>query len=65
VGQFLTLSGSWLFSGLGALMSLLGLILGVGWPLYLLYTTAQSPTKQGFHDVFAHTMVVKAARTVV
>ena len=32
------------------------------WFLYLLYTTAKSPTKQGFHDVFANTMVVKAAR---
>ncbi|MGH2477843.1 MAG: RDD family protein, partial [Candidatus Limnocylindrales bacterium] len=45
---------------IGALLSLLSL----AWVIYLLYTTAQSPTKQGFHDVFAKTMVVKAARNV-
>ena len=28
----------------------------------LLYTTAKSPTKQGLHDQYAHTMVVKATR---
>ena len=47
--------------------SILGLLIGLAsfaWFLYLLYTTAVSPTKQGFHDVFAHTMVVKAARSV-
>jgi hypothetical protein len=32
--------------------------------IYLLYTTAQSPTKQGFHDKFVGSMVVKAARSV-
>jgi uncharacterized RDD family membrane protein YckC len=64
LGYFLLFAGVWLFSGLGALASLLGLILVIGWPLYLLYTIAQSPTKQGWHDVFAHTMVVKAARAV-
>jgi uncharacterized RDD family membrane protein YckC len=43
----------------------IGLLLGLvalGWFLYLLWTTYSSPTKQGFHDVFAHTMVVKATR---
>ncbi len=35
-----------------------------GWFIYLLWTTYKSPTKQGFHDVFANTMVVKAARSV-
>ncbi len=42
---------------------LLGLI-AFGWFLYLLWTTYQSPTKQGFHDKYANTMVVKASRTV-
>ena len=42
----------------------LGLVIAIGWPIYLLMTTAQSPTKQGLHDIFAHTMVVKAARAV-
>jgi len=35
-----------------------------GWFIYLLYTTAVSPTKQGFHDKFVGSMVVKAARSV-
>lgn len=45
----------------------IGLLLGLaalGWVIFLLYTTANSPTKQGWHDVFANTMVVKAARAV-
>jgi uncharacterized RDD family membrane protein YckC len=36
----------------------------VVWYIWLLYTMANSPTKQGWHDVFANTQVVKAARTV-
>ena len=51
--------GSW--PSLGILFSLAAF----GWFIYLLYTTAVSPTKQGFHDKFASTMVVKAARSVV
>jgi len=47
-------------AGIGILVSLAAL----GWFIYLVYTTAKSPTKQGFHDVFADTMVVKAARNV-
>ncbi len=46
-------------SGIGQLISLAVLV----YLIYLLYTTAKSPTKQGFHDVFANTVVVKAART--
>jgi len=46
--------------GLGLLISLLGLI----WLIALLVTTAQSPTKQGLHDRYAKTMIVKAARSV-
>jgi uncharacterized RDD family membrane protein YckC len=48
------------FPGLGLIISLLGLV----WLIALLVTTAQSPTKQGLHDKYAHTMVVKAARAV-
>ncbi|MEK6719834.1 MAG: RDD family protein [Chloroflexota bacterium] len=48
------------FPGIGPLLGLLGL----GWMIYLLYTTYQSPTKQGFHDKYASTVVVKAATTV-
>lgn len=46
---------------LPAIGTLLGL-LAFGWFIYLLWTTYSSPTKQGFHDKFANTMVVKAAR---
>jgi uncharacterized RDD family membrane protein YckC len=45
---------------LGILISLAGLV----WFIALLVTTAQSPTKQGLHDRYANTVVVKAARTV-
>ncbi len=45
---------------LGFLTSLVSLI----WFIALLVTTAQSPTKQGLHDRYAHTMVVKAARAI-
>jgi uncharacterized RDD family membrane protein YckC len=43
---------------LGFLASLVAFV----WFLALLYTTAKSPTKQGLHDQYAHTMVVKSAR---
>lgn len=45
---------------LGVLIGLAGLI----WAIALLVTTAQSPTKQGLHDQFAGSVVVKAVRTV-
>lgn len=45
--------------GLGFLANLVAFI----WFLALLYTTAKSPTHQGLHDQYAHTMVVKAARS--
>jgi uncharacterized RDD family membrane protein YckC len=46
--------------GLGILIGLAAFI----WFIALLVTTAQSPTKQGLHDQFAGTVVVKAARPV-
>ena len=45
-------------------LGLLLLIASIAYFIYLLVTTAQSPTKQGFHDVQANTVVVKAARSV-
>jgi len=45
----------------------LGLIIGLAslaWFIALLVTTAQSPTKQGLHDQYANTVVVKSARAV-
>ena len=46
------------------LLGLLIALVALGYVIYLLYTTAQSPTKQGFHDKFVGSMVVKAARSV-
>ena len=46
---------------------LIGLILGLAafaWVIFLLYTTWKSPTKQGWHDVFAGTAIVKATKAV-
>lgn len=43
----------------------LGFVLSIAvlaWYIFLLKTTADSPTKQGYHDVFANSQVVKAAR---
>ena len=37
-------------------------LLAIGWFIYLLWTTYSSPTKQGFHDKFVNSMVVKATR---
>jgi uncharacterized RDD family membrane protein YckC len=48
------------FSGLGLILNLAAFI----WWIALLVTTAQSPTKQGLHDRYAHTVVVKATRSV-
>lgn len=46
--------------GLGLIASLVSFV----WFIALVVTTAQSPTKQGLHDRYAKTMVVKAARAV-
>jgi uncharacterized RDD family membrane protein YckC len=43
-----------------------GLLIGLAafaWVIFLLLTTWRSPTKQGWHDVFADTAVVKATRS--
>ncbi|HEY2917236.1 MAG TPA: RDD family protein [Candidatus Limnocylindrales bacterium] len=50
-------------SGAPVIGSIVGLLAFL-WVLYLLYTTATSPTKQGWHDKFANTVVVKAGRVV-
>lgn len=63
----------WLILGLPSFLASLavyvpntiGLILGamgVAWLLILLYTMVQSPARQGLHDRYAHTIVVKARR---
>jgi len=63
----------WLLLGIPALLASLAVyvpntigviltILGVLWMLLLLYTIAQSPTKQGLHDRYAHTILIKVRR---
>ena len=37
-------------------------LLGIGWLVLLLYTVAQSPTKQGLQDRYAHTILVRVGR---
>jgi uncharacterized RDD family membrane protein YckC len=46
--------------GIGWLISLAAFV----WVIVLLVTTAQSPTKQGLHDRYAKTIMVKAARSI-
>jgi uncharacterized RDD family membrane protein YckC len=47
-------------SDIRVLGSLIGLLAFAYW-IFLLYTTYQSPKKQGYHDVQAGTVVVKRA----
>jgi hypothetical protein len=49
---------SFMLGGLGALLGLLTF----GYAIYLLYSAANSPTRQGFHDVQASTVVIKVQR---
>ena len=54
---------------IGALAStvvpgILGLLLsfaGLAWTIYLVYTTANDTKRQGFHDHYAHSYVIKQA----
>lgn len=65
--RYLALSAPSILSQVLWPLPLIGLIVGLlsfAWFLYLVYTTATSPTKQGWHDVFASTMVVKALKSV-
>lgn len=67
IKRFLVLSGPGVLAQVFAPLPLIGLLislLALGWVIFLLVTTAQSPTKQGFHDKFANTQVVKAAKSV-
>jgi uncharacterized RDD family membrane protein YckC len=43
---------------------ILGLLLsfaGLAWSIYLIYTVANDPKRQGFHDHYAHSVVIKQA----
>jgi uncharacterized RDD family membrane protein YckC len=67
IRRYLALSAPSILAQVLFPLPLLGALLGLiafGWFIYLIYTTANSPTKQGWHDVFANTQVVKAAKSV-
>lgn len=67
VRRYLALSAPSILAQVLSPLPAIGFIIGLlafAWFIYLIYTTANSPTKQGWHDVFANTQVVKAARTV-
>ncbi len=67
VRRWLALGGIFALAQFLNPLPLLGLLIGLVsfvYTLFLLYTTASSPTKQGFHDKFANSVVVKAARAV-
>jgi uncharacterized RDD family membrane protein YckC len=63
IALFLPSTLSTVFVGFGFLGSLVSLA-AFAWVIFLLWTTYKSPTKQGWHDHYANTMVVKAARVV-
>ncbi len=67
VKRWLALGGVFALAQFLNPLPLLGLLIGLAslvWVIALLVTTAQSPTKQGLHDKYANSVVVKAARSV-
>jgi hypothetical protein len=66
VRRWLAIAAPGLVSQVFLVIPVIGPILALAafaWFIFLIWTTAKSPTKQGFHDVFANTQVVKAARS--
>lgn len=43
----------------GGTVGLLLSLVGLGWTIYLIYTTANDPKRQGFHDKYVKSVVVK------
>ncbi|MFL5686495.1 MAG: RDD family protein [Chloroflexota bacterium] len=67
VRRYVALSAPAILAQVFTGIPLVGVVVGLAgfiWYIWLIYTTAQSPTKQGWHDTFANTQVVKAARSV-
>jgi uncharacterized RDD family membrane protein YckC len=58
IPSILSSFASYASTSLSLILSLVGLV----WLIVLLYTMAQSPTKQGLQDRYAHTILVKAGR---
>jgi len=46
---------------IGGILGLLLSLAGLAWTIYLLYTTANDPKRQGVHDKYAGSVVVKPA----
>jgi uncharacterized RDD family membrane protein YckC len=65
VKRWLALGAAFSIAQLLNPLPFIGLIISIAafaWFIFLLYTTWKSPTKQGWHDVFANTMIVKATK---
>jgi uncharacterized RDD family membrane protein YckC len=60
VPSMLTSLAAYVPSVIGVILT----IVGLAWLLMLLYSIAQSPTKQGVHDRYARTILVKMGRRV-
>ena len=43
----------------GGIIGLILSLVGLGWTIYLIYTTANDPKRQGYHDKMAKSVVVK------
>ena len=44
---------------IGGIIGLILSLVGLGWTIYLIYTTANDPKRQGYHDKMAKSVVVK------
>lgn len=60
IPSILATLASYVSTGVGLVLSLVGIV----WLAALLWSIAQSPTKQGYHDRAARTIMVKSARRV-
>ncbi len=61
IRRWLFLYGLYALGNIIPIVGLLVLLVAIGYALYLLYTTSQSPKRQGYHDVQANTVVIKRA----
>ena len=53
--------GSLASSVVGGILGLILSLAGLAWTIFLVYTTANDPKRQGFHDHYAHSVVIKPA----
>jgi uncharacterized RDD family membrane protein YckC len=49
---------------IGGVLGLILSFVGLAWTIYLIYTTANDPKRQGFHDHYASSVVVKPVAPV-